>query len=242
MSGDRARARLRELSERYGLGAHSEEQLRRLLGALERDRTAPTTIREAARAVDAHVADSLVALEFDVVRQAGAIADIGSGSGFPGVALAAALPGARVRLVESRRGRWAYLEALCAAGELANARAVCARAEEWREGLGANEVVVARALGPQPVVLEYAAPLLRRGGALVDWRGRRDGRGEEAAVRAAEELGLQRAEVRRVVPFADARERHLHLYVKVTDTPEAYPRRPGVALRRPLGQVVKGSG
>jgi 16S rRNA (guanine527-N7)-methyltransferase len=177
-----------------------------------------------------------VALELEVVREAAAVADIGSGSGFPGVALAAALPRARVWLVESRRGRCAYLEALCAAAELGNARAVCVRAEEWREGMGANDVVLARALGPQAVVLEYAAPLLRRGGALVDWRGRRDRREEDAATRAARELGLQCAEVRQVLPFPGAHARHLHLYVKVRDTPRGYPRRVGLARRRPLGE------
>ena len=56
------------------------------------------------------------------------------------------------------------------------------RAEEWAEGLGAHDLVVARAVGPQPVVLEYAAPLLRLGGALVDWRGRRDPEEERQAL------------------------------------------------------------
>ena len=87
---------------------------------------------------------------------------------------------------------------MLATAEIENASVVCARAEEWSEGLSGNDVVLARALAAQPVVLEYAAPLLRLGGALVDWRGRRDAREELAAGRAARELGMELREIRRV--------------------------------------------
>ena len=83
--------------------------------------------------------------------------------------------------------------------------------------------------------LELKAPLLRVGGALVDWRGRRAHAEERAADTAAAELGMRRAEVRRVRPFEGALERHLHVFVKISATPERFPRRPGVARKRPLG-------
>jgi 16S rRNA (guanine527-N7)-methyltransferase len=84
-------------------------------------------------------------------------------------------------------------------------------------------------------VLEYAAPLLRVGGSLVDWRGALGRREEEAAARAAAELGLRRVDVRRVEPFAGAREHHLHVYLKLHETPARFPRRAGIARKRPLG-------
>jgi 16S rRNA (guanine527-N7)-methyltransferase len=112
---------------------------------------------------------------------------------------------------------------------------VCSRAEEWREGVSRCDVVTARALAPQPVVLEYAAPLLRMGGTLVDWRGRRDEAAEEAAQRAAALLGLSRAEIRRVIPFEGASDHHLHVFVKTGETPARFPRRAGIARKRPLG-------
>ena len=80
------------------------------------------------------------------------------------------------------------------------------------EGLGANDVVLARALAPPPVVLEYAAPLLRVGGALVDWRGRREPEAERSGLDAAEQLGLELAEIRHVEPYEGARDHHLHVY------------------------------
>jgi 16S rRNA (guanine527-N7)-methyltransferase len=116
-----------------------------------------------------------------------------------------------------------------------NAHVICTRAEGWEEGRSRNDVVVARALAPQTVVLEYAAPLLRLGGSLVDWRGRRARPEEDAAARAAAELGLRRLEIRRVQPFAGARDHHLHLFAKVDETPARFPRRAGMARKRPLG-------
>jgi 16S rRNA (guanine527-N7)-methyltransferase len=223
---------LRALAERYGF---EEDRLAGTLVALAGEKHAPTAIREPDQALHAHLADSLVGLEIEAMATAGRIADLGSGSGFPGVALAIALPAAEILLVEAQGRRCAYLERFCDAAEVANARVVYSRAEEWTEGIARNDVVVARALASQPVVLEYAAPLLRLGGTLVDWRGRRGSDEEEAGDRAAAELGLRRMEVRRVQPFAQARDRHLHVFVKEQETPARFPRRAGVARKRPLG-------
>jgi 16S rRNA (guanine527-N7)-methyltransferase len=223
-----------------GLDQVQLDQLDLILDGLERDEHAPTAIRDAGRARRIHLADSLVALELDTIRAARSLADLGTGAGFPGLALAVALPGARISLVESQRRRCEFLERVCADAEIANAHVVRARAEEWREGLSGNDAVVARALAPQPVVLEYAAPLLRLGGTLVDWRGRRAPAEEDASLVAAEALGLRRVEIRRVHPFTGATDRHLHVYTKVRETPERFPRRPGVARKRPLASATSG--
>ncbi len=218
-----------------GLTARQQRQLAVVLRMLEVDEHAPTAIREPKRAAQLHIADSLVALELEAIQTAECIADLGSGAGFPGLALAVALPAVEVSLVESQRRRCEFLERVCAAAEVENARPVWARAEEWGAGISRNDVVVARALAPQPVVLEYAAPLLRSGATLVDWRGKRVQEEEDAAERAAALLGLRRAEVHRVIPFKGAADHHLHLFVKVSETPPRFPRRAGVARKRPLG-------
>jgi 16S rRNA (guanine527-N7)-methyltransferase len=205
-----------------------------VLAVLEADEHAPTAIRAPEQAMQAHVADSLVALEIEAVSMAGRLADLGSGVGFPGFALAVALPTAEVSLVESQRRKCEFLERARAAGAVENAQVVCSRAEEWQDGVERNDVVVARALAPQSVVLEYAAPLLRMGGVLVDWRGRRDPSSEDAAQRAAAVLGLRRQEIRRVIPFEQATDRHLHVFVKEAATPARFPRRAGMARKRPL--------
>ncbi len=219
---------------RFGLDARQLGQLERVLEALARDEHAPTAVRDTEEAERVHVADSLVGLEVAELRGASTVADLGAGAGFPGLALAVGLPGAEVRLVESQRRKCEFVRALAAGAGIANATTVCARAEEWREGIGANDAVVARALAAQPVVLEYAAPLLRIGGALVDWRGRRNEAEERDASAAGEVLGLSLREVRRVEPFAGATDRHLHVFVKEHETPARFPRRAGVARKRPL--------
>ncbi|HEY2283472.1 MAG TPA: 16S rRNA (guanine(527)-N(7))-methyltransferase RsmG [Solirubrobacteraceae bacterium] len=218
-----------------GLTGRQSSQLAALLGMLDADEHAPTTVRSAERAADVHVADSLTALDLAPIRSAAHIADLGSGSGFPGLALAVALPAAGVALVESQRRKCDFLERARAHAEIENARVVCSRVEEWGEGLGCNDVVVARALAAQPVVLEYAAPLLRTGGALVDWRGRRDSAQEAQAACAAEQLGMRLLEIRHTEPYAGALDHHLHVFEKVAETPSRFPRRVGVARKRPLG-------
>lgn len=225
---------LTKLGERYGLGGGQLAQLSTILDALKNDAYAPTTVIDTHEAVNVHLADSLAALEIVAVGEARRIADIGSGAGFPGLALAVALPSAEVNLVESQRRKCEFLERVCLAAAVENARVVPARAEEWGDGSSHHDLVVARALAAQPVVLEYAAPLLKVGGALVDWRGKRMPEEEDLADRAAEALGLRRTEVRRVVPFAGARDHHLHVFVKVEETPARFPRRAGVARKRPL--------
>lgn len=225
---------LAALAERHALPAEAPEQLAALLEALAADPHAPTTVRDPREAVDVHLADSLVALELPLVREAEAIADLGAGAGFPGLPLAIALPRASVALVESTARKCAFIAAASAAAGAANARAVAERAETWEEGRGAHDLVTARALAPLAVIAEYAAPLLRVDGVLVAWKGRRDAAEEHAAAAAADLLGLAVEEVREVAPYSGADHRHLHVLRKIAPTPPRFPRRPGMARKRPL--------
>jgi 16S rRNA (guanine527-N7)-methyltransferase len=228
-------AALAALVARYDLPAHAMEQLRELHRLLADDPLAPTAVRDPGKVVDDHLADSLVALELEPVRSTRSLADLGSGAGVPGLPLAIALPGASVALVESATRKCAFLERAIERCGAANARAVHARAESWPEGIESFDVVTARALGPLDVVVEYAAPLLTLGGTLVAWRGQRDPGAEAAAVRAAAAVGLKSGPIVPVKPYPAAQNRHLHLMSKVTQTPLGFPRRPGMALKRPLG-------
>lgn len=225
--------RLADLGAAYGLDAPAITALRALLNALAGEH-APTTVRDPGEGVDVHIADSLVALDLDVFAGGPVVADLGAGAGLPGLVLAAARPAGRVVLVESVARKSDFIEATAEAMGLGNVEVVRARAEEWVDGRESCDVVTARALAALPVLVEYAAPLLRVGGTLVAWKG--VVAGEEAAngAAAAELTGLRPGEIRSVRPFPTSAHRTLHLYSKVMETPSRFPRRAGTAAKRPL--------
>jgi 16S rRNA (guanine527-N7)-methyltransferase len=227
-------SRLAELADRYALPDGAAERLGLLLELVGAEPSAITTVRDPREGVDLHVADSLVALGLSEVREARRIADLGSGGGFPGLVLAIALPQARTTLVESAGRKVAFMSGAIERLRLDNAEAIQARAEEWPAGLAAHDLVTARALAPLSVLVEYAAPLLDLGGCLVAWKGIRD-REEEADGRAAASaLGMGELRFEPVQPFATARDRNLYLSLKVRSTPPGYPRRAGMARKRPI--------
>ena len=218
---------------RYGLPADTAKPLSALLQQLASP-TAPTSIHDSREAVDVHIADALVGLELPEILDARLIADLGSGAGPPGLVLAAALPNTRVVLVEAARRKCEFLRTTVGAMGLSNADVAWARAEEWIDGFGRCDVVSARALAALPILCEYAAPLLREGGVLVAWKGAVPEAEAVDGTAAAEHLGLRAEPVRSVVPFSGAERRTLHVFRKIKPTPAAYPRRAGVATKRPL--------
>ena len=196
-------------------------------------------MRDPDKAWRAHVADSLTGLEVSALRAATAIADVGAGAGFPGLVLALALPEARVDLVESVGRKCDFVRAAIEAAEIPNARVVHARAEEHgaigAPGREAYDAVTARAVARLATLAELASPLLRDGGTLVAWKGKRDP-GEEAELeRALDATAMEAAGVIEVGESAGYEHRHLHVLRKAGPTPAKLPRRPGMAKKRPLG-------
>jgi 16S rRNA (guanine527-N7)-methyltransferase len=176
-----------------------------------------TAIRDPAEARRVHVDDSLAALDV-VSRFEGPIVDVGSGGGAPGIPLAAALPERQVTLLEANGRKCAFLRE--AAREFPNVTVVQGRAEEQEtDSFG---VAVAKALAPPPVAAEWCLPLVAPGGAVVLYVGPS---ADAAAVgRVSERLGGAPAE----------ETPGLLVLRKLEPTPTGFPRRPGVAKRRPL--------
>jgi 16S rRNA (guanine527-N7)-methyltransferase len=209
-----------------------------LVSMLGSGRGAPSAVRDPDEAWRVHVADSLAGLEFPELRSAERVADVGSGAGLPGLVLAAALPDARVDLIESVGRKCAFIERAALRAAIANVRVVCERSEEWalEEGREAYDAVTARAVGRLSTLVELASPLLRERAALVAWKGRRNPDEEEELARAAARLAMEPVEIRWVGPYAGSRNRHLHLLRKSGPTPGELPRRPGIAKKRPFGK------
>jgi 16S rRNA (guanine527-N7)-methyltransferase len=165
-----------------------------------------------------HLDESLAALE-TVQRFDGPIVDVGSGGGAPGIPLAQALPEREMTLLEATRRKCDFLERWTA--DLANLRVVCGRAEE--QPLDAWGVAVAKALAPPPVAAEWCLPLVAPGGAAVLYVGP-----TAQADRVSQVAGLLAAELELDSPPG------LLVLRKLGSTPPGFPRRPGVARKRPL--------
>ncbi len=213
--------------------------LLRVLELLAAERASVSSVVDPDRAWKVHVADSLSGLDVADLRGARRIADVGSGAGFPGLPLAVALPAGRVDLIESIGRKCEFIERAIAGAGIANARVLNARSEDWAaegaEGRAAYDAVTARAVGRLSTLAELASPLLREGGVLVAWKGRRDEEEERQAERAAAALAMRAEAVLDAGPYAGSRNRHLHVLRKTGPTPKDLPRRPGIAKKRPRG-------
>jgi 16S rRNA (guanine527-N7)-methyltransferase len=163
--------------------------------------------------------------------------DVGAGGGLPGIPLAIAFPSLQVSLLESVGKKSAFLRDAAAELGLERVSVRTERAEEAARAPGerdAYDLVVARALAPLPVALELCLPFVRPGGVLVLPRGS-DLAGQLADGRAAAaQLG---ARLRPPLPL-DLEElppgRALVVADKLRATPKRFPRRTGLAAKRPL--------
>ena len=183
-----------------------------------------------------HFLDSFTAVAVRTWNGRERIIDVGSGAGFPGLALRLALPGTRVTLVESMGKKARFLEevtgALAIDGvEVRNERAeALAHARRERYDVG-----TARAVGTLGAIVEYLLPFLRVGGDAIAWKGRVDAElagarkacaaigGEIVKITPTSELGLGA-----ILPG-----RSLVLIRKLRATPSRYPRSAAEAKRRP---------
>jgi len=178
-----------------------------------------TAIRDPAEARQTLVEGALTALP---LLEEGPVVDVGAGGGSPGVPLAAARPDLEFHLLEATAKKCRFLEA--AAREFPNVSVVCARAEEHAAGAGRDfyGTALGRALAPPPVAVEWSLPLVRPGGRAVLFVG--PSARVDAVRKVAERLAAEVEEA--PAGFIVLR--------KTGPTPEGFPRRPGVARKRPL--------
>jgi 16S rRNA (guanine527-N7)-methyltransferase len=205
---------------------------------LARDPRSLSSVRDPGEAWRAHVADSLTGLEVQALREAGKIGDLGAGAGFPGLVIAVARPEVTVDLIESVVRKCAFMRIAVAAAKIPNARVVTARSEDHANpgapGREAYDVVTARAVARLATLAELASPLLREGGTLVAWKGKRDPDEEAELERALEATAMEPVEILDVSKQAGYEHRHLHVVRKTGPTPDRLPRKPGMAKKRPL--------
>lgn len=208
-----------------GLAPAELDQLALLVGLVCCTPVGVTAIRDPAEAAARHVLDALAGLPAVDAAPAGALADVGSGGGLPGLVLATVRPSRETHLIESNARKAAFIAETAAELGL-HVHVHAARSEDLgrAELRDACACVVARALAPPPVAVELCLPLCRPGGRLVLWsRTQPDG----ALVAAAAALGgeVLNAECPGVLVIG-----------KLSATPVRFPRRPGMAAKRPLSE------
>jgi 16S rRNA (guanine527-N7)-methyltransferase len=218
------------------LSERAREQLQTVLALLAQERASVSSVVDE-RAWRVHVLDSLTGLEVEGLREAKRIADVGAGAGFPGLALAAALPEARVDLIESVGRKCEFMRRAAEAAGLVNATIVNARSEDLAASGGreAYEAVTARAVGRLSTLAELASPLLKPNGLLVAWKGKRDPDEEQQLSNASPALAMAPEQILDVGNRAGSEHRHLHIIRKSAPTPTNLPRKPGIAKKRPKG-------
>ncbi len=193
-----------------------------------------TAIRDTEEAWARNILDSLSLFPTLCSIESSRVIDVGSGGGLPGIPLAILKPESRFVLLEATGKKAAFLQSVVDRLSLENVRVVSQRAEEAASHgsahRGAFDVVMARAVGPLPVLLELTVPFARVDGIVAAIKGERASEEIEASAGAllalkSEVINVHRGDTGTLV-----------LIRKCSSTPRIYPRRPGEPKRRPLGE------
>ena len=166
------------------------------------------------------------------------VIDVGTGAGFPGIPLKILNPNIHMTLVESVGKKAVFCQHICQVLGLDNVEIIQERAEtvahrpEFREQ---NDWAIARAVAALPILVEYLLPLVRIGGFALAMKGENGPVEVQTAQTGIELLGGQ---VKQLIPVAlpgVEEERFLVVIEKIAATPDKFPRRVGIPVKRPLG-------
>lgn len=189
-----------------------------------------TAITEPEDVAKKHFLDSLAAAPY--LKANAAVADVGTGAGFPGLPLLILRPDLKLTLIDSLQKRLVFLEAVLKELKL-SAELVHARAEDagqnpkYREKFDA---ALTRAVSGLPVLCELTLPLVKVGGVSIAYKG--DSAEELSASKNA--LSVLHATAERVTVPADYGARELVILTKTGTTPKQYPRKAGTPAKNPL--------
>jgi len=175
-----------------------------------------------------HFEDSLLLLQTIQLTNE-SVVDVGAGAGFPGIPLKIACPEIKLTLLEATKKKVEFLKHIIQVLELVNTEAIWARAEDFaREHREEFDLAVSRAVAKLNVLCEYCLPFVKIGGLFVAYKEEKVEEEAKQAEKAIEILGGKLKEIK-ILPF-----RSLVIIEKVSKSPDKYPRRAGMAKKRPL--------
>jgi 16S rRNA (guanine527-N7)-methyltransferase len=207
-----------------------------------------TAIRDPDEAWNRHILDSLTLVPYiaSVGTRAGGtgvapvrVADVGSGGGLPGIPLAIALPDVQFTLIEATGKKARFLDEVVAKLSLPNARVINERVETLGSDPGGThreqyDIVIARAVGRLPVLLELAVPLAKVGGHVLAMKGAK-AQEEITKARAGPGGGALHLLHAHIIDARPTPTGVIIIIEKQRKTPRKYPRKPGEPSRAPLG-------
>jgi 16S rRNA (guanine527-N7)-methyltransferase len=198
-----------------------------------------TAIRDPESIRIKHFLDSLTCLlAMDLHKRPESLIDVGTGAGFPGIALKIIMPRMRLTMVESVHKKARFCEHIAAKLGLENVTVISERAEDVGQSVEhrqAYDIAVARAVAATSVLAEYLLPLVKLGGAAIMQKGESAHVEVQAANKAFEILGGRLRQVIPVLLPGVVEERFLVVVDKVAVTSNAYPRKAGIPTKHPLG-------
>ena len=196
-----------------------------------------TAIEDAEDVVYKHFLDSVLTLQVTGPLAGKQLIDVGTGAGFPGVALKIMTPTLELCLFDSLQKRIHFLEHLCGQLALKDVRTLHGRAEEFGQNAAYREtfdLATARAVAKLPVLAELCLPFVRVGGQFVALKGPELEQELAESQRALETLGGRLGEIKNIQLAHGQYERNLVVVEKIRPTPKKYPRRAGTPQKAPL--------
>lgn len=196
-----------------------------------------TAITEYGDVMKKHFIDSLSLVRAYDLSKPAKVIDVGTGAGFPGLALKIAFPDLEMTLLDSLNKRIHFLDAVIERLELTGVETVHGRAEDFAKPDKLRErfdLCVSRAVARLSTLSEYCLPFVRVGGRFISYKSEKALEEMEAAGKAVSLLGGRIADQLEFwLPDSDI-NRNLFVIEKVKPTPDRYPRRAGVPAREPL--------
>lgn len=230
---------LKEGIEKIGI-EYSQEKSEKLLKYLKylmeyNKHTNITAIRDEKDAIEKHFLDSLLLQKILVKKNAKKVIDIGTGAGFPGMVLAIYNPEIDFLLMDSIGKKTKFLEEIKTLLNLKNVRVINSRAEDFikKEGRETFDVGVCRGVNKLNVILEYIIPFIKKDGWFLAQK--MEGTEEEKESENALKILNSKIENINYLELPNYKDKRVIIEIlKLEETDKKYPRRAGVALKKPL--------
>lgn len=196
-----------------------------------------TAITEPEEMMKKHYWDSIFPLSKGIFPEGATVIDVGCGAGFPSLPLKLAAPHLKMTLLDSLQKRLTFIDGVLDALKLKEIRTLHLRAEDAGRSpdhRARYDIAVSRAVAELSKLLEYCLPLVKKGGALIAYKGATADEELERAQKAIQVLGGKVEEVFHYTLPGEEDKRAIIVIRKVNDTPKAYPRNPKNIKDKPL--------